>query len=276
MNLYVRNEDRRIAADLVVQTLEEFVRLPDDHDEARRVSSYELRQLLDYVRDSEIDEERLAVLEWQLLPALGYDARSPILERRLAREPHFFVELVSLVYKPRGAEMPEDVPEHVAKNAYRLLHQWRTPPGSTEEAGTIDSDVLDAWIVEARRLLAEADRREVGDIEIGKVLSYARGDEDGTWPTKAVRDLIERIASPEIEEGLQVQLYNNRGTTSRGVFDGGDQERALVARYNDLASHIRDSWPRTAAVLSGLARSYERDARRLDEEAERMRQDMGR
>ena len=274
MNLYVRKEDRRVQADLVVEALEQFVRLPADPHEARRVSSYELRELLNYVRDSDIDEERLAVLEWQLLPALGYDARSPILERRLAREPQFFVELVSLVYKRRGAETSEDVREHVARNAYRLLAQWRIIPGSTKQAGEVNGEALFSWTDEARQLLAGADRREIGDLEIGKVLAHARGDEDGTWPTKPVRDVIERLASAEIEEGFQVQTYNNRGSTSRGVFDGGDQERALAARYNELAAPIRDQWPRTAAVLSELAKSYERDARRIDDEVERRREGM--
>ncbi len=177
-------------------------------------------------------------------------------------------------WSTNDVETTGDVPEHVARNAYRLLDQWRIVPGSTEETGEVNGEALAAWTDEARRLLAEADRREVGDIEIGKVLAHTRGDEDATWPTKPVRDLIERIASPEIEDGFQIQIYNNRGPTSRGVFDGGDQERALVARYNELAGRIRDQWPRTAAVLSGLARSYERDARRLDEEVERRREGM--
>lgn len=276
MNLYVRKEDRRVSPELVVEALEQLVRLPPDHAEAPHLSTYELENLLGYVRAGDVDEERLAVLEWQLLPALGYDGRSPVLERRLARDPAFFTEIVSLIYKPRGAEAGEKTPQHIASNAYRLLSQWKIVPGSTEEGGEVHAEVLATWTDEARKLLAEADRREVGDIHIGHVLAHAQGDDDGTWPTKPVRDLIERIASPKLEEGLRLQIYNNRGATSRGLLEGGAQERGLAARYDHLAGLIREQWPRTAAVLASLAKGYEREARRHDEEAERYREGIDR
>ena len=277
MNLYVRKEDRRVSTELVVEALEQLVGLPADHAEARRISTYEIEALLNYVRAGDVDEERLAVLEWQLLPALGYDARSPVLERRLARDPKFFVEIVSLIYKPRSAEATESADERarsIASNAYRLLSQWRIVPGSTEQGGEVDGDQLAAWTEGARRLLAEADRREVGDIHIGHVLAHARGDEDGTWPTRPVRDLIERVASTELENGFDTEIHNKRGVTSRGLTDGGAQERVLVEKYNERARLIRDGWPRTAAVLASIAKGYEREARMHDEEAERFREGM--
>jgi hypothetical protein len=275
MNLYVRKEDRRVSPELIIDALEQLIGLPADHPEGRRVSTYELEGLLEYLRASDVDDERLAVLEWQLLPALGYDARSPALERRLARDPAFFVELVSLIYKPRSAEASEDVDEktqQIASNAYRLLSQWKIVPGSTEEAGEVDGERLSAWTDEARELLAAADRREVGDSQIGHVFAYARGDEDDTWPTRPVRDLIERLASPNLEEGFEIEMYNKRGATSRGLTEGGAQERALAGKYRGLAGLIRDAWPRTAAVLNSLARTYEREARMHDNEVERFRE----
>ena len=112
-------------------------------------------------------------------------------------------------------------------------------------------------------------------VDAGKweiVLAYARGDEDGTWPTRPVRDLIERVASSELEDGFETEIYNKRGTTSRGLTEGGAQERVLVVRYDEQPSLIRDQWPHTAAVLASLAKGYEREARMHDEEAERYRE----
>ena len=277
MALYVNKEDRRVSPDLIVQGLEQLVRLPDDHHELQRVSNYELEALLDYLRNSDADEEQLGILEWQLLPALGFDARSPVLERRLARDPAFFVEILSLVYRPRGDESEAmDVPEHVATNAYRLLDEWKIVPGSTDRMGAVDSEGLAAWVEVARNLARDAGRGEIADIQIGKVLAHARGDDDETWPTRPVRDLIERLASPELEDGFGIEIYNSRGPTSRAPLAGGEQERTLVKRYDDLSARVRDGWPRTAAVLSSIARGYEREARRHDEEAERIRQGMER
>jgi len=131
MALYASREDRRVSPTLIAEALERFVGLPEDHLEPHRLSSYELESLLEYLRSSELDEERLGVLEWQLLPGLGFDARSPVLERRLARDARFFVEILSLVYRPRGDEAEAiDVAEHVARNAHRLLDEWQISPAA--------------------------------------------------------------------------------------------------------------------------------------------------
>lgn len=61
---------------------------------------------------------------------------------------------------------------------------------------------------------------------------------------------------------------NSRGVTSRGVYDGGDQERPLAAQYRVWATAV-EAWPRTSRLLRELADDYERDARREDERAER-------
>jgi len=278
LSLYVRQEGSAVSEEIVLEALEQLVSHTPQHEgEVERLSSYELESLLDYLRDSEVPEERLGMLEWQLLPARGFDARSPVLERRLARNPAFFVDVLSLVYRSRGDEGEEtEVPGHVASNAYRLLSDWKIVPGAMEPGDEVNEEALFSWVEVARQLLAERGRAEVGDVHIGKVLSHDVGDKDGLWPSRPVRNLIEKIASPELEEGFEVEIYNNRGATVRSLTAGGDQERELAKTFLEKAEPIRDEWPRTAAVLASLARGYERQARREDEEAERVQQGMER
>ena len=273
MSLYGRDNGSPVQPDLILKGLERLVEAPPPPEQLQRVTSYELDLLLDRLRASEVDEERLALLEWRLLPARGFQARSPVLERQLSRDPGFFVEILSLCFRPRNDEGTETdpVPEHVANNAYRLLQEWKIVPGSADRMAEVNEAELMAWTTRARELLAAADRTAIGDIYIGHVYAHTRQDDDGTWPTRPVRNAIERFASTEIEDGFQTQTYNNRGTTTRGALDGGP-ERALSEHYRLLATRIRDEWPRTAAALSSLSDSYESDARRLDEEAERLRQ----
>lgn len=52
-----------------------------------------------------------------------------------------------------------------------------------------------------------------------------------TWPAEPVRDMLEAIGSRELKNGLVIGRLNSRGVTSRGVYDGGDQERTLTAKY---------------------------------------------
>ncbi len=274
MSLYA--ESVGIDRVLVVEGLERLIQVPEDHPDQFRVDSHEIERLLDYARGGDVDEERLGLLEWRLRPALSFDAHSPILERKLARDPAFFVEVLSMVFKPRNRETEQEVPPHIASNAYRLLDDWDVVPGSNDTRSGVDADTLDDWVAEALRLLEEADRLEIGLDQIGKILAKAPGDTDGSWPTRPVRDLIERISRSEMDDGFRVQVFNSRGVTSRGLMEGGDQERVLSERYASLAEAVREGWPRTAAILAAVSQGYAAEARHHDERVERFREGLDR
>jgi hypothetical protein len=134
--------------------------------------------------------------------------------------------------------------------------------------GSIDAAALAEWVRVARLELADSDRADIGDEQIGQALSASPEGADGIWPAEPVRNLIEAIGSTSMEAGLHVGLVNGRGVTSRGVYDGGAQEREIASRYRDWARHAAPIWPRTGRVLRLLAEAYERDAREHDLRAE--------
>jgi hypothetical protein len=274
MNLYAGSVE--IDRHLVLEGLDRLSQLPEDHPDQTRVDGHEIERLLDYIREDDVDEERVGLLEWRFRPALGFDAHSPILERKLAREPAFFVEVLSMVFKPRDHEPEQEVPAHIASNAYRLLSDWSVVPGSDAPKAAIDGKALDTWVDEALRFLQESDRFEIGLDQIGKILAKACGDDDGTWPTRPVRDLIERISRSEVDDGFRVQIYNSRGVSSRGLMEGGDQERVLSDRYTALAEAVREGWPRTASILRSVSEGYGAEARHHDEQVERFREGIDR
>jgi hypothetical protein len=146
------------------------------------------------------------------------------------------------------------------------LYSWKLLPGRNDK--DIDALVLHTWIVRVRELAVDCDRKEIADIHIGHILSFAPVDPDGAWPHQVVREIIEELASPDIENGWQTQIANNRGVTSRRPTDGGGQENALAAQYDDYANQIGDVWPRTANVLRTIAENYRGEAKREDLQAE--------
>lgn len=217
-------------------------------------------------------EEPLATLEWQLSPALrtyGQDTPPHALHRRLKRLPDFFVEVLSLAY--RGANEPErtlnEADRARALLAHSLLRGWRDMPGS-ESGRSVDPTITITWVTKARDLLHAADRAKIGDRVIGQVFSGCPTDPDGTWPCLVVRDLIQSLRSDAFEEGFSLGRFNDRGVTTRGVFDGGEQERDLAAQYQTWADRCAGSHPRAAALLRSMARSYEHDARSHDQDAD--------
>jgi len=262
--------------ELVVEALERLFGVPEDHPERFRVDGHDISELLDYARDGEVDKERLGTLEWRLRPVLGFGTHSPILERKLAREPSFFVEVLSMAFKPRSSEPEREVPPPVASNAFRLLDEWEVVPGSDGPKMPIDGTRLNAWTDDALRLLQEGDRLEIGLDQIGKLLAKAGGDDDDSWPARPVRDLVERTARSELDNGFRAQIYNSRGVTSRGLAEGGDQERQLSDHFAELASAIRAGWPRPASVLQSIADGYATEAHHYDQQAERFLEGMDR
>ena len=63
---------------------------------------------------------------------------------------------------------------------------------------------------------------------------------------------------------------NKRGMTVRDPRDGGEQERELQAKYAGWAKGLRLAAPRAARVLDQLARFYDADAKREDDQAKRL------
>jgi hypothetical protein len=136
----------------------------------------------------------------------------------------------------------------------------------------IDGDELDTWYNAAREALQIAKRLGPGLRHVGQALVGAPPDDDEPWPPAPVRELIERVRDPDLEQGVFLGLVNKRGATTRGLEDGGAQELELAAKYRADAELYAAEWPRTAAILRDVARSYENAARRNEDEAEGRRQ----
>jgi len=276
MYLHSNNSDESAVAVLVSKGLNGLLEDIDDPGlPALSQDDFEsLFRLLELHRDA-VGQHEVGRLEWAFLPALGYDPVVPTLHSRMAELPAFFLQVLSTVYQRQSTDpevlTDEEAAERAARasNGYRLLSSWGEPPGLV--GGALDPDVLKGWVDETVGLLTEADRLKVGLSHLGQALASSPPDPDGSWPPKAVRDLFEELQSESLESGFSIQIANSRGVTSRGLEDGGAQERALVDKYRADAEEFKDRWPRTAAILRRLAGSYSAEARRDEDEAERFR-----
>lgn len=268
-------------AEEIATCLEDHVR--QDADEQERLSAHELSRLVEITdqHSEHLGAERLTMLKWQYRPALeaagSAAAADPYL--MIAQDPDIFVSLVEAAYRPAsatpgGSPEPSEAEQRAASNAYDILHSWRpttfNPGSGSDNQEGVGAEGLADWVHHARRRLAETDRQEIGDMLIGTALASSPADPGGGWPGAAVRDLIEDLSSDDLDHGLSIAKYNQRGATSRALTDGGQQESDLAARYRELSRQFCD-WPRTAAILDGLARSYENEAEMHDRRAEAWR-----
>ncbi len=223
-----------------------------------------------------IDPGRVATIEWAYLGLLdGHPATPVLLHEMLATDPESFVTLLTEIFSASDddgddAEKPPvtDESRERASSALRLLMSWKRIPGTREDR-SVDGEELLEWTCRARSLAEEKKRLAVCDSRLGEVLAYAPMEPDeGGWPCVSVRDLIEEVASTELERGFEIGIHNKRGVYTKSLEEGGSQERGLAARFQAWADLCKVEWPRTAAALRRVAEGYQREAERADAETE--------
>lgn len=219
-----------------------------------------------------VSPDEMAQLEFMFIMALEHSKHGiPNLERQIAESPALFVQVLAVAFKRKdhGQDPPEWQIEdlerraELASAAYRLLKRVGRIPG-TRSDGKINAEVLLDWMTETRRLCAEHGRVEAGDRKIGELLSKAPAEEDGGWPCLPVCEAMERIASQPMDDGFRIGVFNKRGVHSRGIDEGGAQERKLAAKYRGWAQQRAYDYPYVSRVLERIAVNYDQEAGRED------------
>jgi hypothetical protein len=265
----ISHDESLLSTPQCIQVLQGFLReLSKESWKLQRVH-YEVVHMIQALQQrKDVDLEVLAALEYQYLPVLEFQAEPTALNRLLGTSPRLFVSVICDAFSPASGENREITDERRARArlAYQLLHSVKTVPGFS--SGGEDVSRLRSWIWEVRTLAMEADRAVITDQQIGQILAYAPSDpEDAAWPSKPIRDLIEELAAEDVERGIAISRFNQRGAFWKGLYDGGKQERALANRYRNWADVTR-KWPRTTALLRQIADDWDRHAAREDSEAE--------
>jgi hypothetical protein len=273
---FIAGSQRTVAGELIASVLFEAAANPSSQTSdvtSSTMFQWSVAQLLKRLdSDTSVHETVIAQLEWTYLALLEHSERLPIvLHRAMSKDPAFFAQVLSATCHAHSATAEEksqisDQAKAIASHAFRLLQSWNTVPGATETG--IDAAALTSWVKEAHRVAEQADREAVGDQYIGHVLSFSKAAPDGVWPDLPIRSLIEEMSNRNIETGILIAIHNNRGVTSRALFDGGGQERGVAQKYRTWADALKLDWPRTSSLLEGIARSFEDDAQKHDEHAE--------
>ena len=215
---------------------------------------------------SGVKPDEMAHLEFVYIDALrGSEHGIPNLERRIFESPVIFVEALSFLFKRRddGQDPLEwkiedsERQANLAHAGYRVLSQINLIT-STGSGRKVDAEKLVAWVTEARRLCDKYGRAEIGDQYIGQVLSRAIDEQDGIWPCVAVCEVLERIASQEINKGFEIGVRNARGAHWREK--GGAQERELAAKYRGWSDRLAMEYPYVSRVVESIAASYDQQA----------------
>lgn len=146
--------------------------------------------------DPTTNPDELFRIEWAFLPLLldrSMDASPRRLEQCLASDPDFFCEMIRLIYRSTNVTVSDSEPTEqqraMATNAWRLLREWKMPPG-TQPDGSFSAGHFKQWIDSVRTSCSGSGHLEVALSHIGSVLIHCPPDPDGLWINRAVAEVL--------------------------------------------------------------------------------------
>jgi len=218
----------------------------------------------------DVEKLQVARLEYAYFPLLRYEREPLTIYNILASDPELFVDVLSQVFRSKNASADQVITDEMKARAnisFDLLSAFKHVPGLRD--GKIDVQILTDWVVMVRTLTATKDLVDIGDQRIGFVLAHAPQDAgESFWPPSAVCQVIEVVASDHVERGFAIECFNKRGVYSKGINEGGDQERAFAEQYRSWADATL-KYPRMSAILMSISEDWIRSAERADVDAEK-------
>lgn len=232
------------------------------------IAEFDIIELIKLLQSQpSISEEDRFKLEWGYLPLLNrYHGAAPTyLENKLAQSPEFFCEMIQLAYRSENSEQPvkELSPESliIAKNAWHLLDEWKTPPGKLDDE-TFNGGKFDEWFRAVKDLSIKSGHQKVALTIIGEVLVHTPPDPDGLWIHRTAAEVLNREDTEEMRSGYRIGTLNFRGAHS--VDPTGNQEKELAKLFWQKAEDVESAgFFRFAITLKGIAKDHEREAREV-------------
>ncbi|MFA7434575.1 MAG: hypothetical protein WCZ72_12810 [Gemmobacter sp.] len=261
------NRAMELSGDLLIRMLRGVA--SGQEDNATLAQSWHIARVFEALFKMECSQSELVSLEFVYYPILEHDQYGvPNLMAEILRAPESFMELICLAFKPRNADR-EPIPENLqtaAQTAGTLIHSGRGAPGRSSD-GEIDRDLFFSWINRVRDLAKEKDREAVTDLTVGAWLSdWPINQNLECWPDPIIAELLDQDDCEDIRRGFHTGVHDSRGVTTRMPYDGGEQERQVAEEFRCFSNHWQNSKPNLSAMIENLAKSYEYEAQRYDED----------
>lgn len=221
----------------------------------------------------DVDQDLLLQLEWAFLPALVHHSEEVCLNSiysQLSKDPSFFVELLTYLYKPDDETVKEDdetdekTKQANSNRAFHLFYHWDKIPYVSQE-GVVDVQGLTDWVKLALSIAKEKNRITAAYIQLGGL--FAHYGESGEHASDLF-SVMETIDSTSFFNNYRVGLFNKRGSTVRGPYEGGEIERGNESFFKALYERYHVQFPKVAKVFKDLAAEYAVMAKQMDEEAD--------
>ena len=259
------HRDQLVDHDLIVRALITAVSSTEPFDS---MATYEVHQIIKALQDDpETNPEVLFTVEWAYLPLLGRGWRTvpKTLDSRLSTDPAFFCEVIRILDRSKKTNGPNQESSErdnaIASNAWTLLHDWRTPPG-TRNDGTFSPCQFNKWLSHVKESSDESGHIDAALLHIGQVLIHCPPDPQGLWIHHSVAATLNDKSADRLRGGFSNGIVNSRGV--RFIDPSGQPERELAQQYRKKAEEVENAgYQRFAAELRRLALGFDREAEEI-------------
>ncbi|ELA7286597.1 hypothetical protein Q9885_001694 [Vibrio parahaemolyticus] len=251
-----------------VQCVRALLSALSSHEPSSTMDGYNIVELIKYLQVApEVSHDDLFRIEWAYIPLLdGHRGATPqYLDSRLANDPEFFCEVIRLIYRSKNEEQSQresnDASKAIARNAWKLLYEWKTPPG-TQKDGIFKKECFTEWLQKVKEACTESGHLDIALITIGEVLIYTPPDPEGLWINSEVAAALNSRDAENMRDGYRTGMYNSRG--AHWVDPSGAPEIELAKQFRSKAEEVENAgFQRFAITLRDLADGYDQEAERI-------------
>lgn len=249
----------------VSQSVTALIKAVSTSEPVNSLDVYDAIEIIKYLQeDPDTNVNDLSRIEWSYLLVLDRSsgAYPKMLEKRLSEDPENFCETIRLIYRSNKQEesrleSSKDA-SAIAMNAWRLLNNWRTPPGTNTD-GEFDEGAFEDWLRRIKDSCNESGHLEAALIKAGAVLIYSPPDPNGLWIHRSIANALNALDAEKMRNGFKTALINSRGV--HWVDPTGNEERELAKQYLVKAEAVEnEGYQRLAVLLREVSDNYIREA----------------
>lgn len=268
-----------VSNEIIVRVLKGMRTEKTEEPERESMDSYRIGELFKILDKRNYNDEKVLIhLEYLYADILSDDIldRPPrLLHKAMGENPSFYIDVIKTVFKPEDdinleqeeiKGLSESMIQKRADIGWQLLRSFHTIPGS-DGKGKINYEKLKKWVDDVVKLSIEYKREAIVKDKIGELLAFSE-EENNVWPQEEVCQIIEYLKNKYVDEAFYVSERNKRGTVTKSMFEGGEQEQDMESIYINYAKKLNPKYKRTIKILKMIAQSYNYEALKEDERAE--------
>ena len=260
VGIWIKNDTDRVVRELKnVNRYSEAIEIVGSDRESIQLSDIEIVEIRSEEHTSELQSREVKVNELRL-------------SKELSKSPELLIQLVEMVYLPddKDAERLEGAvlenKKILAECAFHILYFGHNVVSFKNDDGVFDGDHMKHYIEQLYKLAKERKRTNVIDFIVGDILGDIPRDEN--YPPTALCELLEDLNNDKVDDSIRTKIYNSRGVSVRGCFEGGDQERSIVSIFEAYKEKTKLLYPRITRIFDCLIKDYKRDAGEMDVDAQ--------